>query len=155
MFAMEQEHQEKELDAKQEYQSIRDEIKNKASGRKPIYLFIYLRKRTKFQNVEERHALRIQLEGQTEDLWKQIREVCSRREERHAVFWRTKNPSSANEAVQRNDCRASFSVSKAESKRRAECHGDQTTNEKVAENSGKETTSETKYHMRFFSFFFS
>ena len=76
MFAMEQEHQEKELDAKQEYQSIRDEIKNKASGRKPIYLFIYLRKRTKFQNVEERHALRIQLEGQTEDLWKQIREVC-------------------------------------------------------------------------------
>ena len=74
---------------------------------------------------------------------------------RDSRFLRTKNPSSANEAVQRNDCRASFSVSKAESKRRAECDGDQTTNEKVAENSGKEITSENEipYEIFFFSFF--
>ncbi|CAK8679800.1 dynein regulatory complex subunit 2-like isoform X2 [Clavelina lepadiformis] len=52
MFAMEQNHQEKESDARQEFQSMRDEIKNK--------------------NLEEKHALRIQLEGAVESLWKQF-----------------------------------------------------------------------------------
>ncbi|XP_065055423.1 dynein regulatory complex subunit 2-like [Rhopilema esculentum] len=52
MFAMEHEFEERENDAKQEFQSLRDEIKNK--------------------NLEEKHALRIQLEGQVEELWKQF-----------------------------------------------------------------------------------
>uniref|UniRef100_H2YV41 Dynein regulatory complex protein 1 n=2 Tax=Ciona savignyi TaxID=51511 RepID=H2YV41_CIOSA len=52
MFAMEQNHQEKESDGRQEFQSMRDEIKNK--------------------NLEEKHALRIQLEGAVESLWKQF-----------------------------------------------------------------------------------
>nr|CAB3228657.1 coiled-coil domain-containing protein 65 [Phallusia mammillata] len=52
IFAMEQNHQEKESDARQEFQSMRDEIKNK--------------------NLEEKHALRIQLEGTVESLWKQF-----------------------------------------------------------------------------------
>lgn len=52
MFAMEHEFEERQNDAKQEFQSLRDEIKNK--------------------NLEEKHALRIQLEGQVEELWKQF-----------------------------------------------------------------------------------
>eukprot|EP00794_Sanderia_malayensis_P013961 gene13961-15418_t len=52
VFAMDQECEERENEAKQEFQSLRDEIKNK--------------------NLEEKHALRIQLEGQVEELWKQF-----------------------------------------------------------------------------------
>ncbi|XP_002736497.1 dynein regulatory complex subunit 2-like [Saccoglossus kowalevskii] len=52
MFAMDQNFSERENEARQEFQSLRDEIKNK--------------------NLEEKHALRIQLEGQVEDLWKQF-----------------------------------------------------------------------------------
>jgi len=52
LFAMEQNHQEKEAEARQDFQSMRDEIKNK--------------------NLEEKHALRIQLEGAVESLWKQF-----------------------------------------------------------------------------------
>jgi len=52
MFTMENEFEERQNDAKQEFQSLRDEIKNK--------------------NLEEKHALRIQLEGQVEELWKQF-----------------------------------------------------------------------------------
>jgi len=52
MFAMEQNHLEKETEARQEFQSIRDDIKNK--------------------NLEEKHALRIQLESAVESLWKQF-----------------------------------------------------------------------------------
>eukprot|EP00112_Aurelia_sp_Birch-Aquarium-sp1_P015187 Seg3346.2 transcript_id=Seg3346.2/GoldUCD/mRNA.D3Y31 product="Dynein regulatory complex subunit 2" protein_id=Seg3346.2/GoldUCD/D3Y31 len=52
VFAMEHEFEERESDARQEFQSLRDEIKNK--------------------NLEEKHALRIQLEGQVEELWKQF-----------------------------------------------------------------------------------
>jgi len=52
IFAMEQEFEEAESEAKQEFHSLRDEIKNK--------------------NLEDKHALRIQLEGQVEDLWKQF-----------------------------------------------------------------------------------
>lgn len=51
-FAMEQNHSEREADARQEFQSMRDEIKNK--------------------NLEEKHALRIQLEASVEALWKQF-----------------------------------------------------------------------------------
>lgn len=51
-FAMEQEFSERESDARQEFQSMRDEIKNK--------------------NLEEKHALRIQLEASVETLWKQF-----------------------------------------------------------------------------------
>jgi len=52
IFAMEQEFEEAETEARQEFTSLRDEIKNK--------------------NLEDKHALRIQLEGQVEDLWKQF-----------------------------------------------------------------------------------
>ncbi|XP_077967631.1 dynein regulatory complex subunit 2-like isoform X2 [Styela clava] len=51
-FAMEQNYSERESDARQEFQSMRDEIKNK--------------------NLEEKHALRIQLEASVEALWKQF-----------------------------------------------------------------------------------
>jgi capsule polysaccharide export protein KpsE/RkpR len=49
---MEQDFQETEADAKHEYSSLKDDVKNK--------------------NLEEKHALRIQLEGTVEDLWRQF-----------------------------------------------------------------------------------
>jgi len=52
IFAMEQEFEEAEAEAKSEFTSLRDEIKNK--------------------NLEDKHALRIQLEGQVEELWRQF-----------------------------------------------------------------------------------
>lgn len=52
MARMEHEFQESEADAKHEYQSLRDDVKNK--------------------NLEEKHALRIQLEGTVEELWRQF-----------------------------------------------------------------------------------
>ena len=55
ILRMEQEFQEAEADAKHEFQSIRDDMKNK--------------------NLEEKHALRIQLEGTIEDLWRQFQRV--------------------------------------------------------------------------------
>ena len=51
-FIMEHEYNEQESDAKQEFQSLTDDVKNK--------------------NLEEKHALRIQLEGIVEDLWRQF-----------------------------------------------------------------------------------
>ncbi|XP_050399667.1 dynein regulatory complex subunit 2 [Patella vulgata] len=53
LFAMEQNYQERENDAKADFQSMRDEIKNK--------------------NLEEKHALRVQLETKVDDLWQQFR----------------------------------------------------------------------------------
>jgi len=55
MFAMEQNFNERENDAKSEFQSQRDEIKNK--------------------NLEEKHALRVQLELAVEDLWAQFQQA--------------------------------------------------------------------------------
>ncbi|CAB3996316.1 Hypothetical predicted protein [Paramuricea clavata] len=55
VFAMEQENQEQDGEMKQEFQSYRDEIKNK--------------------NLEEKHTLRIQLEGTVEDLWRQFQQA--------------------------------------------------------------------------------
>ncbi|KAJ2997075.1 Dynein regulatory complex subunit 2 [Globomyces sp. JEL0801] len=52
MTRAEHEFQENEADAKHEYSSVRDDVKNK--------------------NLEEKHALRIQLEGTVEDLWRQF-----------------------------------------------------------------------------------
>jgi len=52
---MEQEYLEEEADSKHEHQSIRDDIRNK--------------------NLEEKHALRIQLESVIEDLWKKFHDV--------------------------------------------------------------------------------
>ncbi|ELU04099.1 hypothetical protein CAPTEDRAFT_167685 [Capitella teleta] len=52
MFAMEQNFNERENEAKSDFQSMRDEIKNK--------------------NLEEKHALRVQLEMTVEDLWNQF-----------------------------------------------------------------------------------
>ncbi|ORX84252.1 hypothetical protein BCR32DRAFT_132774 [Anaeromyces robustus] len=52
---MEQEFLEEEADSKHEHQSIRDDIRNK--------------------NLEEKHALRIQLESVIEDLWKKFHDV--------------------------------------------------------------------------------
>lgn len=56
MTRMEMDFQEIESDAKHEYSSLRDDVKNK--------------------NLEEKHALRIQLEGTVEDLWRQFQLVC-------------------------------------------------------------------------------
>jgi hypothetical protein len=52
MTRAEQEFQEVESDARHEYSSIRDDVKNK--------------------NLEEKHALRIQLEATVDDLWRQF-----------------------------------------------------------------------------------
>jgi DNA repair exonuclease SbcCD ATPase subunit len=74
MFAMEQEFKKQEEEAVQDFQSIRDEIKNK--------------------NIEEKHALRVQLENQTEELWKQIQDALKQykdsTEERKLTFERLK-----------------------------------------------------------------
>lgn len=55
LFAMEQNFQEKENDAKAEFQSMRDEIKNK--------------------NLEDKHALRVSLEMKVDELWQQFRQA--------------------------------------------------------------------------------
>lgn len=52
IFAMEQNFQERETEAKTEFQSMRDEIKNR--------------------NLEEKHALKVQLEMAVEDYWGQF-----------------------------------------------------------------------------------
>ncbi|KAJ3042758.1 Dynein regulatory complex subunit 2 [Rhizophlyctis rosea] len=57
MARMEQDFQETEADARHEYSSMKDDVKNK--------------------NLEEKHALRIQLEGTIEDLWKQFQLALS------------------------------------------------------------------------------
>ncbi|KAJ3124658.1 Dynein regulatory complex subunit 2 [Nowakowskiella sp. JEL0407] len=70
MTRMEQDFQETEADAKHEYSSVKDDIKNK--------------------NLEEKHALRIQLEGTVEDLWRQfqsaLNQYTSSTEERKKQF---------------------------------------------------------------------
>ncbi len=52
---LEHEYTEAEADAKHEYQSLREDVKNK--------------------NLEEKHGLRIQLEGMLEELWRQFQKV--------------------------------------------------------------------------------
>ncbi|WAR03826.1 DRC2-like protein [Mya arenaria] len=70
LFAMEQNFHERENDAKSEFQSMRDEIKNK--------------------NLEEKHALRVQLEQKVDNLWMQFREALQNynmtTEERKVAF---------------------------------------------------------------------
>ncbi|MBN3281560.1 DRC2 protein, partial [Polyodon spathula] len=69
-FAMEQNYSEQENDVKQDFNSVRDEIKNK--------------------NIEEKHALRIQLEGRVEELWRHfqqaLRSYNEATEERKSAF---------------------------------------------------------------------
>ncbi|PIK38183.1 putative coiled-coil domain-containing protein [Apostichopus japonicus] len=83
LFAMEENASDRENEARQEFQSLRDEIKNK--------------------NLEEKHALRIQLEGQVEDLWKQFQAALKNyqetTEERKAAFetLKSKDETSARE----------------------------------------------------------
>ncbi|XP_056418228.1 dynein regulatory complex subunit 2 [Hyla sarda] len=55
MLAMDQNTLESENEAKQEFQSMRDDIKNKS--------------------LEEKHSLRVILEGTVEDLWKQFQQA--------------------------------------------------------------------------------
>ncbi|XP_029450495.1 dynein regulatory complex subunit 2 [Rhinatrema bivittatum] len=55
LLAMEQNYSENDYEAKQDFESIKDDIKNK--------------------NLEDKHALRIQLEGLVEDLWKQFQQA--------------------------------------------------------------------------------
>eukprot|EP01136_Pigoraptor_vietnamica_P024255 Opistho-1_new@77130 len=57
MYAMEHEFNEQEAEARHDFQSVRDEVKNK--------------------NLEEKHALRIQLEGTVEDLWRQFQNALN------------------------------------------------------------------------------
>lgn len=70
LFAMEQNFQEREAEAKGEFQSMRDEIKNK--------------------NLEEKHALRVQLEQKVDNLWMQFRDALQNynmtTEERKTAF---------------------------------------------------------------------
>ncbi|KAK6466938.1 dynein regulatory complex subunit 2 [Huso huso] len=69
-FAMEQNYSEQENDVKQDFHSVRDEIRNK--------------------NIEEKHALRIQLEGTVEELWRHfqqaLRSYNETTEERKSAF---------------------------------------------------------------------
>ncbi|KAL3856679.1 hypothetical protein ACJMK2_011406 [Sinanodonta woodiana] len=55
LFAMDQNYQEKENDAKSEFQSMRDEIKNK--------------------NLEEKHALKVALEAKVDKLWQLFKQA--------------------------------------------------------------------------------
>lgn len=57
MTRAEHEFQEVEADARHEYSSVKDDVKNK--------------------NLEEKHALRIQLEGAVEDLWRQFQSALN------------------------------------------------------------------------------
>nr|KAJ3421432.1 Dynein regulatory complex subunit 2 [Polyrhizophydium stewartii] len=70
MARAEHEFQESEADARHEYSSMKDDVKNK--------------------NLEEKHALRIQLEGTVEDLWRQFQSALnqynSQTEERKRQF---------------------------------------------------------------------
>ncbi|KAK7087235.1 dynein regulatory complex subunit 2-like [Littorina saxatilis] len=70
IFAMEQNFLERENDAKVDFQSMRDEIKNK--------------------NLEEKHALRVQLEMKVDELWQQFRQALQNynetTEERKTAF---------------------------------------------------------------------
>jgi len=70
LFAMDQNFQERENEAKSDFQSMRDEIKNK--------------------NLEEKHALRVQLETKVDDLWQQFRQALQNynetTEEKKTVF---------------------------------------------------------------------
>ncbi|XP_067650680.1 dynein regulatory complex subunit 2-like [Haliotis asinina] len=70
LFAMDQNFQEAENEAKSEFQSMRDEIKNK--------------------NLEEKHALRVVLESKVDDLWQQFRQALQNynetTEERKTAF---------------------------------------------------------------------
>lgn len=83
LFAMEQNFNERESDAKSDFQSMRDEIKNK--------------------NLEEKHALRVQLEATVEKLWAEFQEALKNyeetTEERKKAFeeLKTKDTKSANE----------------------------------------------------------
>ncbi|XP_067932597.1 dynein regulatory complex subunit 2-like [Watersipora subatra] len=83
MFAMDQNFQDKENEAKSEYQSMRDEIKNK--------------------NMEEKHALRVNLEMTVEELWNQFQQALKNytetTEERRKAFedLKAKDEKSANE----------------------------------------------------------
>ncbi|KAL2091084.1 hypothetical protein ACEWY4_013347 [Coilia grayii] len=82
-FSMEQHYVELENEAKQDYQSTRDDIKNR--------------------NIEEKHALRVQLEGTVEELWGQfqqaLRSYNEATEDRHIAFeaLRTRDHKSAQE----------------------------------------------------------
>ncbi|XP_031422955.1 LOW QUALITY PROTEIN: dynein regulatory complex subunit 2 [Clupea harengus] len=82
-FAMEQHYVELENEARQDYQSMQDEIKNR--------------------NIEEKHALRVQLEGTVEELWGQfqqaLRSYNEATEDRHVSFdaLRTRDHKSAQE----------------------------------------------------------
>lgn len=83
IFAMEQEFEEADGDAKQEFHSLHEEIKNK--------------------NLEEKHCLRIHLEGKVEELWKQfqfaLKSYNETTEERKIAFetLKHKDESSAHE----------------------------------------------------------
>lgn len=83
MARAEHEFMESESDAKHEYSSVKDDVKNK--------------------NLEEKHALRIQLEGAVEDLWRQFQSALnnynSTTEERKKQFeeLKTKDQKNARE----------------------------------------------------------
>ncbi|KAJ3324163.1 Dynein regulatory complex subunit 2 [Blyttiomyces sp. JEL0837] len=70
MTRMEQEFQDAEADAKHEYSSMKDDVKNKV--KKTLTVIFALINTEEQQNLEEKHALRIQLEGTVEDLWRQF-----------------------------------------------------------------------------------
>ncbi|KAJ3177286.1 Dynein regulatory complex subunit 2 [Geranomyces variabilis] len=80
MGRMEQDFQDAEADARHEYSSLRDDVKNK--------------------NLEEKHALRIQLEGTVEDLWRQFQAALNQynasTEERKKQFEELKSKDSKN-----------------------------------------------------------
>ncbi|KAL7891580.1 hypothetical protein AOLI_G00010560 [Acnodon oligacanthus] len=82
-FAMDQHYAEIDSEARQDYQSTRDELKNR--------------------NIEEKHALRIQLEGTVEELWQQFQQALQSynkaTEDRHITFdsLRAKDQRSAKE----------------------------------------------------------
>jgi len=84
LFAMEQNVGERENEAKAEFQSLRDEIKNK--------------------NLEEKHALRVQLETQVEQLWTQFQAAMKNYQEG------TEERKNAFEALKSKDDRSAHEI---------------------------------------------
>ncbi|MBN3303447.1 DRC2 protein, partial [Amia calva] len=84
LFSMEVNHSEQDSEAHQEYQSTRDEIKNK--------------------NIEEKHGLRLQLEGAVEHLWGQFQQAL------HTYNEATEDRRLAFETLRDRDQRSSYEI---------------------------------------------
>lgn len=115
---MEHDFLEAEVDSKHEFSSMRDDVKNK--------------------NLEEKHALRIQLEGTVEDLWRQFQAVrTSFQLSQRALTKCILGP----ESVQCLDRRAEKAIRGSQAKGPKKRQGNRGTNEKARQTPRNHFTS--------------